>query len=256
MTSERLSNGERRVRANRERELTEPRLREAFTRKETPLRRKGALIRKLVAWRSIAAEHVVANTFHRRTPAHTEAGTPFPDDTSTRRASPMFKSIDRAASAFATATFLGAIVFATPTLAIAQFTADHGTIQLAAADATPAGRDSVDRVEQRITDLHGKLHITADQEAQWAKVAQVMRENAKTIRTKIEERSKSLKAMTAIDDLKSYRMLADEHADGLKRLIPVFETLYVSMTPEQQKNADRVFGEHQRRGHRDHRSKT
>ena len=162
----------------------------------------------------------------------------------------MFKSVDRAAGVFATATFLGAIAFATPTLAADQ------APQVAAADATHAGRNSADRVEQRITDLHGKLRITADQEAQWSKVAEVMRENATTIRTRIDERSASLKAMTAIDDLKSYRMLADEHADGLKRLIPVFETLYVNMTPEQQKNADRVFGEHQRRGHHNDHSKT
>jgi hypothetical protein len=168
----------------------------------------------------------------------------------------MFKSIDRAASVFAIATFLGAIAFGTPALAIAQSKADRPTIQLAAADPTPAGRGSDDRVEQRITDLHGKLHITADQEAQWAKVAQVMRDNATTIRARIEERSKNLKTMTAIDDLKSYRMLADEHADGLKRLIPVFETLYASMTPDQQKNADHVFGEHQRRGHHKNRPKT
>jgi hypothetical protein len=162
----------------------------------------------------------------------------------------MFKSIDRAAGVLATATFLGALAFATPTLAADQ------APQVAATDATHAGRNSVDRVEQHITGLHDKLHITADQEAQWAKVAQVMRDNAATIRTRIDERSTGLKGMTAIDDLKSYRMLADEHADGLKRLIPVFETLYVAMTPDQQKNADRVFGEHQRRGHRNDRSKT
>jgi hypothetical protein len=36
---------------------------------------------------------------------------------------------------------------------------------------------------------------------------------------------------------------------GLKRLIPAFESLYASMTPEQQKRADKVFGQHQHRSH-------
>jgi hypothetical protein len=39
-------------------------------------------------------------------------------------------------------------------------------------------------------------------------------------------------------------------ADGLKRLIPSFEALYGKMTPTQQKNADRIFGEQQRHAQR------
>ena len=161
----------------------------------------------------------------------------------------MFKPIDRAAGFLATAAFFGAVALAAPSPALAQSTADRASVQLAAADGAPAGRHSADRVEQRITDLHNKLHITADQEAQWSKVAQVMRDNAAAIRGRIEERTAGLKTMNAVDDLKSYRMIADAHADGLNQLVPAFETLYAGMTPEQQKNADRVFGERQRHGH-------
>lgn len=160
----------------------------------------------------------------------------------------MFKPIDRAASVLATATFFGAIALA-PSLALAQSTADRAPIQLAATDTSHADLSAAERVEQRITDLHNKLHITADQEDQWSKVAQVMRENAATIRSRIEERAAGLKKMNAVDDLKSYRQLADAHADGLNRLVPVFEELYASMTPEQQKRADRLFSERQRHGH-------
>jgi hypothetical protein len=161
----------------------------------------------------------------------------------------MFKTIDRTAGVLATAALFGAIALTAALPAIAQSTADRAPTQLAAVDGNHAGRNSVDRVEQRITDLHNKLHITADQEAQWSKVAQVMRDNATAIRARVDERSTNLKTMTAVDDLKSYGLLADAHADGLKRLIPTFETLYASMTPDQQKDADRVFGERQRHGH-------
>jgi protein CpxP len=104
---------------------------------------------------------------------------------------------------------------------------------------------SIDRVEERITDLHKKLHITADQDALWNNVAQVMRDNGKKMRTGVTERSAKLKTMNAVDDLRSYQMITDEHADGLKRLIPAFEALYAKMTPDQQKNADHVFGAQQ-----------
>src|ERR1700694_70912 len=45
-----------------------------------------------------------------------------------------------------------------------------------------AAKDSGgDRVEARIKNMHARLKITQAQEEQWAKVAQVMRENAKSL---------------------------------------------------------------------------
>lgn len=114
--------------------------------------------------------------------------------------------------------------------------------------AAKVKRASVDRVEARITDLHDKLRVTADQEVLWNDLAQVMRENEKEIRDSIAARSAKLKTMNAVNDLKSYQMITDEHADGLKRLIPAFEALYVKMTPAQQKNADQVFDNQQHHG--------
>jgi len=113
--------------------------------------------------------------------------------------------------------------------------------------AAKVERSSIDRIEVRIADLHQKLRVTADQEALWTDVAQVMRENEKKMRESIAARSAKMKTMNAVDDLRSYRMITDEHADGLKRLIPVFEALYAKMTPAQQKNADHVFDNQQRR---------
>jgi len=98
-----------------------------------------------------------------------------------------------------------------------------------------------DRVELHIKDLHGKLKITAAQEDQWAKVAEVMRDDAKTMNTLTQARIEHVKDMTAVDDLKSYGEIAQAHADGIKKLTPVFADLYASMSDGQKKEADTLF---------------
>ncbi len=170
----------------------------------------------------------------------------------------------RVGRVIATAAFLPAMIFAVSSQAssAAEYAAQATTVsaspaQPEAAKMAPSTGPkvksaSVDRIEDRITDLHNKLHVTADQDALWNNMAQVMRENGKKMRDGVTERSAKLKTMNAVDDLRSYQMITDEHADGLKRLIPAFEALYAKMTPTQQKNADRVFGEEQR--HAAHRS--
>jgi len=99
----------------------------------------------------------------------------------------------------------------------------------------------VDRVEARITDMHAKLKITQAQEDQWAKVAQMMRDNEKAIEPLIKARAENAKTMTAVDDLKSYGEIADAHAAGIKQFTPVFATLYESMSDAQKKEADTLF---------------
>ncbi|MBF0551566.1 MAG: Spy/CpxP family protein refolding chaperone [Deltaproteobacteria bacterium] len=108
--------------------------------------------------------------------------------------------------------------------------------------AATAGRVSkVDRVEQRIKELHTKLKITSAQEAQWNNVTQVMRENAKTMEELIKARIDKAGTMTAVDDLKSYAAIAEAHADGIKKFIPIFEPLYAGMSDTQKKAADKLF---------------
>jgi hypothetical protein len=102
---------------------------------------------------------------------------------------------------------------------------------------TPA----VDRAEARITDMHAKLKITAAQEDKWAKVAEVMRANGKTMDALTQARFANAKTMTAVDDLKSYAEIADAHADGLKKFTPVFSDLYAGMSDAQKKEADTLF---------------
>ena len=107
------------------------------------------------------------------------------------------------------------------------------------------------RVEARIKTLHAQLKINSGEETQWQAVAQVMRDNASAVGSLVEQRKAQAGQMTAVDDLKSYEAITDAHADGLKKLIPAFETLYASMSDDQKKTADTLF-QHVRRPHMPH----
>jgi hypothetical protein len=150
----------------------------------------------------------------------------------------------RAGRAIAAATLFGAFLSTVPLHESHAQQANPPTQAMAGHH-----KHAADRSEARIKELHNKLQITAAQETLWGNVAQTMRDNGKTFQASMTDRSTRLKTMTAVDDLKSYQIVADEHSDGLKRLIPAFEALYASMTPAQQKHADHVFGEHQRHAH-------
>ena len=136
------------------------------------------------------------------------------------------------------AALLSAAIFAPAFPALAG---DKAPVQLVSNDTTKAGHVSVDRVEARITDLHTKLHITADQTAPWNDFAATMRDNAKTTRAVLADNSQNAATMTAVDSLRSYQKLAQAHVDGLARLIPAFETLYATMSDDQKKTADAMF---------------
>ncbi len=108
------------------------------------------------------------------------------------------------------------------------------------------GADPAERVEARIKQLHAQLKITPDQEEQWNAFAQVMRENAQSMQSQIEQRQRNLDTMSAVDDLNSYQEITSAHAEALKKLIPEFQALYDAMSPDQQKNADAVFSRYSR----------
>jgi len=124
------------------------------------------------------------------------------------------------------------------------------TFAFASAPVMAAKASAEDHVEAHITKMHAKLKITQAQEGQWAKVAQVMRDNEKAVEPLIKARKENAKTMTAVDDLKSYGEITDAHADGIKKFTPVFAALYESMTDAQKKEANLLF----RRG--DRKSKT
>jgi len=160
----------------------------------------------------------------------------------------MFQFINLAGRGFVTATVLGTLLAVVP---LHGGQAQHAASTVQTVSTTTDAKHAADRSEKRIAELHAKLHITAAQEPLWSNVAQAMRDNIQAMRASMTDRSTRLRTMTAIDDLKSYQVVADQHSEGLKHLIPAFEALYASMTPDQQKHADHVFGEHQP-GHHAH----
>jgi len=97
-------------------------------------------------------------------------------------------------------------------------------------------------VEKRISTLHDKLKITADEESEWATVAQTMRDNEAKIDELVQARHADPESMTAIDDMESYQKIVQAHADGLQNMAASFKALYEKMPEDQQKNADMVFG--------------
>jgi periplasmic protein CpxP/Spy len=149
-----------------------------------------------------------------------------------------------AAQALAAAALVATIAFAPSPVIGAETSAAKATADKSSAAKTAA---RVDAVEARIKDMHAKLKITPAQEDQWAKVAQVMRDNEKTMEPLFKAREQNAKSRTAIDDLKSYGEITDAHADGIKKFTPIFATLYASMSDTQKKDADAMF---RRGGHR------
>ncbi len=104
-----------------------------------------------------------------------------------------------------------------------------------------AAQKPIDRADERIKQLHDSLKITPDQEPKFDKLADVMRDNAKEMSAAVEKRSAAEKTTTALDDLKAYQTIAQAHADGLKNLVPAFETLYSALSDPQKKEADELF---------------
>lgn len=101
-----------------------------------------------------------------------------------------------------------------------------------------------DRVELRITRMHDMLKVTPAEEDQWKPVAQVMRENAKTLNDLHKAKLANVETQTAVDDLAAYREIAEAHYQCAKRMEETFGTFYASLSPDQKKLADTVFREH------------
>jgi periplasmic protein CpxP/Spy len=126
-----------------------------------------------------------------------------------------------------------------------------GSLLLAAAPiaaradvATPKTQHQMkgETVDQRIADLHKSLGITADEETNWAAVAQVMRDNDAALAVLVAARTaENRQKVSAVEDLNIYEKFAQAHVDGLKTLISSFQTLYAAMPDAQKAVADGVF---------------
>lgn len=140
---------------------------------------------------------------------------------------------------------LAAAAMAGPATAQTEPAAEPGTTaeQPAQPGPTPA------RVEKQIGDLHRRLHITAAQQPEWDAFAAVMRANAMhTI-----EMAKALVdagSKTAVDEMKALAANAQARAADVQRLVPPFEALYATMSPDQRKLADTAMRDFVQRGAR------
>jgi len=140
----------------------------------------------------------------------------------------------------------GAAVVGSAGLNTARALAQTGTGSAAVSTKSSATQHDKERagIDALIDQLHDSLKITAEQEPLWRGVTKVMRENAETMSRLAQERAEYAQTATALDNLKSYTEISEAHAAGTRRMIPVFEGLYDSMSPEQKRAADAEFRGH------------
>ena len=136
--------------------------------------------------------------------------------------------------------------------------APSGTSQKAAPHSSHAamarqpGETMQSLVERRITDLHGKLHITSQQSQPWDQFAQVMRDNAREMDQVYKQRAEKLGSMSAVDNMQSYAQIEQQRAQDVQKLVPAFQTLYSSLSDQQKKTADQIFRNYAANAHARH----
>ena len=136
-------------------------------------------------------------------------------------------------------------VLAQTTAAPAQNTAPAGNAAPAhtpsSAQATGKPDSYTSALNERITSMHQRLHITAEQEPAWDAFAQTMRDNADAVRTDYEKRSSEFKTMNAAENLQNYAQIEQDRAQGVQKLAATFDTLYQGLSDQQKKTADAMF---------------
>jgi 5,10-methylenetetrahydrofolate reductase len=108
---------------------------------------------------------------------------------------------------------------------------------------------SAARVEARIAQLHSLLHITAAEQGRWDAFTAIMRQNAAHTDDILALRGDPSKR-TALEDMGNYTAIAVAHAADMQKLLPAFEDLYNSMSPQQQRQTDAVFRQEEERRRR------
>jgi hypothetical protein len=118
----------------------------------------------------------------------------------------------------------------------------------------PAAQATPDRAERRIADLHARLHITPDEQTQWDRFSQVMRDNAQHMRQTADDRAAKIKTMNASENMLSYAQIALQHSQDVQSLASAFQPLYATLSPDQRQIADVMFRDvgmpHRRSGKR------
>jgi hypothetical protein len=101
-------------------------------------------------------------------------------------------------------------------------------------EAAPAQGNEIER---QIADLKKEMRITPAQQPLFDAFAQIMRQNAQALDAAMRQQDQT-GATTAVDDLRASAQLAAAEAEGLKRLLPAFQSLYDSLPDPQKRLAD------------------
>ena len=157
----------------------------------------------------------------------------------------MLTSANTLRALLATTAVAAALSFAAPSFA--QNATTNAPAAAPAAQPKKMMKHHLDpaSVEANVEKMHAALKITNEQETQFDAVAQVMRDNATSLRQLIMARRDNKTAMTAVDDLKSFAQIKQAEADGVNKLVPAFDALYNVLSDDQKKIADSMFA-HQR----------
>jgi periplasmic protein CpxP/Spy len=91
-------------------------------------------------------------------------------------------------------------------------------------------------VEANVAELRQRLQITPAQEPQFNALANIMRENARTMPAAPPPQN-----VSAVEGLRLAIRYAQQDLDGMKRLLPAMQSLYAVLTPAQRQAADQVF---------------
>ena len=112
---------------------------------------------------------------------------------------------------------------------------------------TAEARMGMERVEKHIAELQRRLRITPAQQPQWDAFTGIMRQNAQHQEAL---HASAAAARSATDMLRAYAANVQGHAADVQRLLPAFDALYATMTPDQRAAADRMFQQFEARSER------
>jgi hypothetical protein len=124
------------------------------------------------------------------------------------------------------------IVGLPPAMALAQSPVQSGVMLAQARPSPPPD------VEANIASLRQRLQITPAQEAPFNAVANVLRANA---RAEASAPNQAPTNASAVDELRAEIQYDEVELSGLKKLLPVLEALYASLSPQQRQAADIAF---------------
>ncbi len=127
-----------------------------------------------------------------------------------------------------------------PAMASPPAEGGSGAVTSASLQST-VGKDKAARIESHIAGLHSTLKITAAQEPLWQNFAAVMRQNVVQMDAVYAKRQNGYGAMNAVQDLVSYGEVEETNAHNVQMLLPPFQALYDSFSPQQKKAADATF---------------